>query len=59
MTYNQIIDWLQDNTDIASRLDDYSNEATKINPEGDYAQIERWIIAQCDISESELRQEIA
>lgn len=39
----EIIDWLQENTDLAERLEDISDEKTENNPAGDYARIERWL----------------
>ena len=44
----KIVNWLQDNTDLAERLDDISDEKTENNPQGDYARIERWLLEHCD-----------
>ena len=46
-----LIEWLQDNTNLIYLIPeyDYSDEATNNFPEGDYARIERWLLAQDNI----------
>jgi len=39
----ELVDLLQDETDIASRLKDIPERATKNNPSGEYAKVERWL----------------
>jgi len=40
----QLTDFLQENTDLAERLEnDFSQTRTDNNPEGEYAQIEKWL----------------
>jgi len=42
----ELVDFLQDNTDLAERLNDISDKATINNPQGEFAQIERWLLEQ-------------
>jgi len=43
---DELVDFLQDNTDLAERLNDISDKATINNPKGEFAQIERWLLEQ-------------
>ncbi len=43
---DELVDFLQDNTDLAERLNDISDKATINNPQGEFAQIERWLLEQ-------------
>jgi len=45
----KIVDWLQENTDLAERLQDIPNSATENNPRGDYARIERWLLNSSEL----------
>lgn len=57
----KLVDFLQDNTDLASRLGEYGDEETINNPQGEYAQIERYLIDQIgDVEELDfLAQDLA
>jgi len=51
-----LVDFLQDYTDIAERLTDYSDDETENNPEGEYAQVERWLLESVSGDEEILEQ---
>lgn len=51
-----LVDFLQEYTDTYDRVDEYSDEKTELNPEGDYARIERWLSEQMDGQEEMLEQ---
>lgn len=50
----KLVDFLQDNTDLAVMLDGYgySDKKTDDNPAGDFALIERYLVGELDAHDS-------